>query len=130
MKHIQVAAAVIIRDDKILCVQRGQHKLQYISHKWEFPGGKIEIGESPMEALQRELREELHADITEPSHLIIVEHEYPDFHITMHCFTCELKNNDYQLTEHVNAVWLSSEELPTLDWAAADIPVVEALQNE
>jgi len=127
MKTIEVAAAVIFREDKILCVQRPEHAKSYISKKWEFPGGKIEKGESAQEALVREIREELSEEIQVSEFLMTVEHAYPDFHLTMHVFTCTLQSREMVLNEHMDSKWLPVAQLYTLDWAAADLPVVKRL---
>lgn len=127
MKSIEVVAAIIQHDGKTLCVQRGPAKFDYIHHKFEFPGGKIEAGESGEQSIKRELQEELHLDIPNADYFMTVEHTYPDFHITMHAYICPVENRDIFLTEHIDARWLSLDELPELDWAAADIPFVEKL---
>ena len=129
MITIQVVAAVIFHDCKALCVQRPEHEREYISLKWEFPGGKVEVGESREEALVREIREELSVDIEVLEFFMTVEHAYPDFHLTMHVFKCVLDQGAITLNEHVYAKWLSVEELDQLDWAAADVPVVKSLMN-
>ena len=128
MKTIEVVAAVIFREGKVLCVQRAEHEKEYVSSKWEFPGGKVEIGESREEALMREIAEELVVEIHELQYLTTVEHSYPDFHLTMHAYSCALKAGDVTLKEHIAAQWLAAEELDQLDWAAADVPVVEMIR--
>lgn len=127
MKHIEVVAAVIIQDGKVLCVQRPQNDKEYISLKWEFPGGKVEVGENKEDALLREIQEELAAEIHDLQYLMTVEHSYPDFHLTMHAYTCVLKAGEVTLKEHVGLRWLAVEELDQLDWADADLPFVERL---
>jgi len=127
MKKIEVVAAIIYFDNQILCVQRPISKLTYISEKYEFPGGKIEQGETQKEALQRELIEELNITPKIKSHFITLVHEYPDFELTMHGFICEVKTKDVKLNEHIAMQWLSLNELNKLDWAAADIPIVNKL---
>ena len=127
MKTIQVVAAVLFWEGKVLCVQRPVNDREYISSKWEFPGGKVEVGESREEALVREIREELSVDIEVSEFLMTVEHTYPDFHLTMHVFKCVLDQGEISLNEHVELKWLSVDELDQLDWAAADIPVVKSL---
>lgn len=127
MKTIKVVAAVILQEGKVLCVQRPKHEKEYISVKWEFPGGKVEVGESREEALVREIREELSVDIEVLEFFMTVEHTYPDFHLTMHVFKCALQSGEIVLNEHVDMKWLSMEELGSLDWAAADVQVVERL---
>jgi|TARA_B100001971_G_C17999030_1_gene436277 8-oxo-dGTP diphosphatase len=127
MKHIQVVAAIIMHDKKILCVQRGQHKYQYISKKYEFPGGKVQPNETGEDAIKREIKEELLIDIKMISYFMTTEHQYPDFRITMKCFKCICTTNKIVLTEHINYQWLLAEKLGVLDWAAADIPIVQKL---
>ena len=127
MKTIEVVAAVILREGKVLCVQRAEHEREYVSLKWEFPGGKVEVGESREEALVREIEEELAVEVHELQYLMTVEHSYPDFHLTMHAYTCALKAGEVELREHVDLKWLTLEELDQLDWAAADVPVVQRL---
>ena len=130
MKKIEVVAAIIQHDGKTLCVQRGPSKFDYIHHKFEFPGGKVEQGETGEQAITRELQEELHLYINKADYFMTVEHTYPDFHITMHAYICSVENRDIVLTEHIDAKWLSLDELPELDWAAADIPFVEKLMSK
>ena len=129
MKSIEVVASMIFREGKVLCVQRPVNAREYISSKWEFPGGKVEVGESCEEALVREIREELSVDIEVSEFLMTVEHTYPDFYLTMHVFKCVLDQGEITLNEHVALKWLSLDELDQLDWAAADIPVVEFLMQ-
>jgi len=126
-KPIQVVAAVIIRDDKTLCVQRGKHIRDYVSLKWEFPGGKIELGENREQALRREIREELDVEIENLEYFMTVEYTYPDFHLVMYAYTCSIGKGEPVLKEHVALKWLRVEELDQLDWAAADIPIIEKL---
>jgi 8-oxo-dGTP diphosphatase len=127
MKKIKVVAAVIFWNDLVLCVQRPKNKLLYISEKFEFPGGKIEEGETEEEALKRELLEELNLTVEIKSFFMTVEHEYPDFEITMHSFICEVDSGELILNEHIDKKWLKINELNSLDWAEADIPIVEKL---
>lgn len=127
MKQVHVAAAVIIREGKILCVQRGENKLEYISKKWEFPGGKVELGEELNTTIKREILEELKLQISVREFLIQVNHEYPDFKLKMDTFVCEIESGEPVLTEHLDYKWLNKNELLQLDWAAADIPIVEKL---
>jgi 8-oxo-dGTP diphosphatase len=128
-KHYQVVAAIIIQNNKILCVQRNQSKYDYISYKYEFPGGKIEFNETDEEALTREIKEELNLKIDALKYFTEITHHYPDFSITMKAFTCKSINEDLQLKEHVDFKWLSQHELNGLDWAAADVPIVDQLIN-
>ena len=129
MKTIEVVAAIVMNDNKFLCTQRGVSKLDYISKKYEFPGGKVELNESREVALAREMQEELHMDIAIVRHYLTVEHTYPDFKIIMHSYLCDSKTRDLVLTEHLEALWLGPDELESLDWAAADIPIVEKLKG-
>jgi 8-oxo-dGTP diphosphatase len=127
MKKIEVVAAIIYFEDKILCVQRPKNKLSYISEKFEFPGGKIEEGETQKEALKRELVEELNIDTDIKSLFLTVVHQYPDFELTMHSYICEVQSKELTLNEHIAQEWLSINEFNKLDWAAADIPIVNKL---
>jgi 8-oxo-dGTP diphosphatase len=127
MKKIEVVAAVIQYKGKILAVQRGPAKYDYISEKWEFPGGKIEAGESQEQTIIREIKEELDMEINVGPKLITVEHTYPDFHLTMHTYMCETNQSEPTLTEHLAYQWLEKSELMKLDWAGADVPIVEAI---
>jgi len=126
MKHLIVVAAVIERGDTILCVQRGQARYEYLSEKWEFPGGKMEADETEQETIRREIMEELGMAIIVRSKLVVVEHHYPDFNLTMHAYRCS-SEDEPQLKEHQASVWLTKGELNKLDWAAADIPIINAL---
>jgi 8-oxo-dGTP diphosphatase len=130
MKHIHVVAAVIIHNNKILCVQRGPAKYEYISKKWEFPGGKLEEGETKLEAIVREIKEELHMEINVDAFLITVKHTYPDFQLTMDTFLCSSITGELTLTEHGDYKWLEKSELSELDWAAADLPIVKRLNEQ
>jgi 8-oxo-dGTP diphosphatase len=127
MKHHTVVAAIIMNDNKILCVQRNTSKYNYISLKYEFPGGKVESGETNEQALIREIKEELDLDIQVGQEFLIVNHEYPDFTLTMHSFLCNADSIDLSLTEHIAYQWLEKNELEDLDWAAADVPIVKLL---
>jgi len=127
MKQIEVVAAIIQFENKFLCVQRGEDKYGYISLKYEFPGGKIEPGESLNQALEREIKEELQYDICVKEKFLTVEHQYPDFQLKMHSYLCSAVHTNLTLTEHINYRWLEINQLDELDWAAADIPIVEKL---
>lgn len=127
MKKVEVVAAIIYFEDKILCVQRPKNKLSYISEKFEFPGGKIEHGETHKVALKRELLEELNISSEIKTLFITVVHKYPDFELTMHGYICEVETDELQLNEHISKEWLNLNELKKLDWAAADIPIVNKL---
>ncbi len=128
-KKIEVVAAVIMHNQKILCVQRSENKYAYISKKFEFPGGKMEEGETKKQTIIREIKEELNMDIIPIKELNTVEHEYPDFNLKMHSFISECLSSEVFLSEHIDYKWLSVSELETLDWAAADLPIVEQLIN-
>ena len=131
MKHYEVVAAVIEYENKILCMQRGKAKFDYVSYKFEFPGGKIEAGEENHTALERELYEEMDMDvsISEYDFLLTVEHTYPDFAITMHTYLCKVAKPDFVMKEHISFKWLSVTELDKLEWAEADKPIVEFLKG-
>ncbi|MDM1509608.1 (deoxy)nucleoside triphosphate pyrophosphohydrolase [Myroides odoratimimus] len=131
MKKVEVVAAILIHENDILCAQRAESKLDYISKKFEFPGGKIEEGETKKKALRRELIEELNISPAINELYMTVVHQYKDFELTMHSFLCQMDNKDVTLNEHISSVWLKREELLTLDWAAADLPIVHKLiKNE
>lgn len=127
MKQIKVVAAVIIRDGKVFATQRGYGEFK---DWWEFPGGKIEAGESPQQALVREIREELDATIEVGELLQTVEWDYPKFHLTMHCYMCSLINDALHLNEHEAARWLSSEELRSVNWLPADDQLLPLIERE
>ena len=129
MKTIKVVAGVVRNGSKFLCVKRGPHKFPYISEKWEFPGGKLEEGESSEAALKRELKEELELEAINFSYLITVDHVYPDFRIIMETFLCDSTSVDFVLNEHKTGLWLSPDQMTNVDWAAADVPIVNALLN-
>jgi 8-oxo-dGTP diphosphatase len=128
-KTIEVVAAIIHREGKILCVQRGENKYSYISNKYEFPGGKIELGERKEQALIREVFEELKIEIDSLMEFLTITHSYPDFDLIMHSFICTINNQTITLTEHIDCKWLYKEELLGLDWAEADIPIVKKLMH-
>ena len=130
MKHHTVVAAIIVKDNQFLCLQRNHSKYDYISHKFEFPGGKQEPNETQEEALIREIKEELTLDIIIKGPFLTVEHQYPDFKLTMHSFLCYAKDYNFILTEHIGFRWLERQELNQLDWAAADLPIVDKLMNQ
>ena len=125
-KHIEVVAAIIVRDGRIFATQRG-----YGDWKdwWEFPGGKVEPGESPEDALKREIREELATEIEVDELLATVEYDYPKFHLTMHCYLCTIISGDLSLLEHEDARWLALDELDCVKWLPADKDVIEKLST-
>ncbi len=128
MKQVEVVAA-IIRDGngRVFATQRG-----YGDWKdwWEFPGGKTEPGETPEEALKREIREELSAEISADKFLCTVDYDYPAFHLTMHCFLCSLLSEAMHLNEHEAARWLREEELNSIKWLPADRQILETIKKE
>lgn len=126
MKQIEVVAAIIRKGDKIFATQRGYGEWQ---DWWEFPGGKMEVGETPEVALVREIREELSAEINVDEFLCTVKYDYPQFHLTMHCYLCSLMTDSLHLNEHEAARWLSKDELDSVKWLPADVKVVELLKS-
>lgn len=126
MKTIEVVAAIITKDGKYFATQRGYGDF---AGGWEFPGGKMEPGETPQDALVREIKEELDADITVGELIETVEYDYPTFHLTMHCFLCELVSDHVVLLEHEAAKWLDSDELDSVDWLPADLEVIRHLKK-
>lgn len=126
MKTIEVAAAIIQDGDKIFATQRGYGEFK---DGWEFPGGKIEQGETPGEALIREIREELDTEIEVGEQIDMVEYDYPQFHLTMHCFFCTIISGNLTLKEHEAAKWLTKETLDSVDWLPADEGLIEKLKR-
>lgn len=126
MKQVKTVAGVI-RNEKgeVLCTLRDQGKYDYVSFKWEFPGGKIEEGETLEETLTRELHEELEIDVEIGDFLYQVEHDYPDFHLSMAVFECKLISKEIKMNVHKGIKWLSPKDMMQLDWAEADIPVAK-----
>lgn len=126
MKQIEVVAAIIHKDGRIFATQRG-----YGDWKdwWEFPGGKMEAGETPEEALKREIREELSTEIQLDKLFCTVEWDYPKFHLTMHCYLCSLLTEALHLNEHEAARWLPKEELNSVQWLPADVQIIERLKQ-
>lgn len=124
MKTIEVVAGIIKQNGKIFCTARG-----YGDYKgfWEFPGGKIEQGETHEQALARELKEELDIDVSVGNHVITVEYDYPTFHLTMHCFYCEIVHGEIKLLEHEDAKWMLPSEMHTLKWLPADDAIIEKI---
>jgi len=126
MRTVEVVAAIIIQDNKIFATQRGYGEFK---DGWEFPGGKIENGETPEAALVREIREELASDISVDKYLCTVDHDYPKFHLTMHCYICSIIDGNLTLREHEAARWLDRGQLWSVEWLPADVEVVKALDN-
>ena len=126
MKHIEVVAAVIRRGNEIFATQRGYGEFK---DWWEFPGGKMEAGETPEEALKREIREELNAEINVGSLIQTVEWDYPAFHLTLHCFWCKLVGEALHLNEHEAASWLNKDTLYSVKWLPADEGVLKEIER-
>lgn len=126
MKQIEVVAAILHHNGRYFATQRGYGEFE---GWWEFPGGKIESGETPEQALQREIQEELGVDIVVGEKLCVTEHDYPVFHLTMHCYLCTLADGQIELREHKSAVWLKPQELDTPNWLPADREVVGILSR-
>ena len=126
MKKIEVVAAIIRKGDKIFATQRGYGDFK---DWWEFPGGKMEVGESPEEALMREILEELSTEISVDEYICTVEYEYPKFHLTMHCYFCSLISEALHLNEHEAARWLAKDELDRVKWLPADVLVVNEINK-
>ncbi len=125
LKRIEVVAAIIKQDDTIFATQRGYGEFK---GGWEFPGGKIELGETPRQALVREIKEELDVNIQVGDFLHTVEYDYPSFHLTMHCFICSLLSNEIHLTEHQAARWLDKDSIDSVEWLPADVEVAEKVK--
>lgn len=126
MKTIRVVAAVIRKDDRIFATQRGYGEFK---DGWEFPGGKIEPGETPQQALVREIREELETEIRVGDLIDTIEYDYPTFHLSMDCFWCEIVEGSLELKEHEAAKWLDRESLYTVDWLPADVGLIEKIRK-
>ena len=125
-RKIEVVAAVIHKDGRILATQRGYGEFK---DKWEFPGGKMEAGESREEALRREIREELDTEIAVGKLLCTVEYDYPAFHLTMHCYLCSVVSGTLELKEHESARWLSADGLESVDWLPADLQILPLIKE-
>ena len=125
-KRIEVVAAVIHDGGRILATQRGYGEFK---DKWEFPGGKMEAGESREEALRREIREELDTEINIGKLLCTVEYDYPAFHLTMHCYLCSVVSGTLVLKEHESARWLPAEALESVDWLPADLQILPIIRQ-
>ena len=127
MKTIKVVAAVIKNDNKIFATQRGYGDFK---DGWEFPGGKIEEGETPEKALEREIKEELDTDIEVGKFLKTIEYDYPEFHLSMDCFICSIKEGSLTLKEHESAKWLTKDNLYSVDWLPADRDIIPEVEKE
>ena len=126
MKTIEVVAAVIHKEAAYFATQRGYGEFECM---WEFPGGKIELGENCESALKREIQEELGIDITIDKFLCTTDYDYPSFHLTMHCYLCSVESGMIELREHKSARWLRLEELGSVEWLPADKDVISRLNN-
>ena len=126
MKTIKVVAAIIIDDGKVFATQRGYGDFK---GGWEFPGGKIESGETPEEAIVREIKEELDTEIEVAELLDTVEYDYPQFHLSMDCFICKIKSGNLVLKEHAAAKWLTRETLDSVEWLPADLGLIEKIRK-
>lgn len=126
IKTIEVVAAIIIKDNQVFATQRGYGQWQ---GWWEFPGGKIEPGETPEAALTREIREELNAEITVGDLLQTIEWDYPAFHLTMHCYLCTLNSDQLHLNEHSASAWLTRKTLRSVTWLPADVVILDRIEE-
>lgn len=126
MKTIQVSAAIICRHKQILATQRGYGAF---SGMWEFPGGKVEAGESPQEALLREIKEELAIEINIGELFGHIEYDYPQFHLSLDCFLCEMASEKFTLNEHQDAKWLNKETIDQVEWLPADLDIIKRLKE-
>ena len=125
MKQIEVVAAIIHHDGAYFATQRGYGEFEGM---WEFPGGKIEPGESREDALKREIQEELGVDIYIKELLCTTEYDYPTFHLTMHCYLCSVASGEIELREHKSAQWLTAETFDTVEWLPADKEIIAKLR--
>lgn len=126
MKTINVVAAIIIKDNKIFATQRGYGEFK---DGWEFPGGKVEQGEAPENAIVREIKEELDTVIEVKEYFDTVEYDYPNFHLSMKCYICTVVSGKLELLEHEAAKWLDKDSLDTVDWLPADLGLVDKLKD-
>lgn len=127
LKTVSVVAAVIVREGRVFATKRGYGEFE---GGWEFPGGKVEDGETPEKALVREIKEELDAEIEVGEHLVTAEYDYETFHLSMRCYECSLVGEHMKLLEHSDAKWVDKEGLDGLDWLPADVQVVEAIKSK
>ena len=125
LKRVEVVAAIIVRGDTVLATQRGYGEFE---GWWEFPGGKVDAGETPEEALVREIHEEMNAAIVVERYLCTAEHDYETFHLSMRCYICSLVDDKFELLEHHAAKWLNAAHLDEVEWLPADIQVVDAIK--
>ena len=127
MKTVEVVAAVIKKEDAIFATQRGYGDF---AGGWEFPGGKVEPGETPEQAIVREIQEELETTVAVDGFLTTVDYDYPTFHLTMHCYVCHVSEGRLHLLEHSAAKWLTLDAIDSVEWLPADIAVVEAIRAQ
>ncbi len=127
MKEVKVVAAIIKNNDKIFATQRGYGEFK---DGWEFPGGKVEDGETNEQALVREIQEELDTTICVDKYVDTIEYDYPTFHLSMACYMCSIKSGNLMLKEHEAAKWLTKEELNSVDWLPADVTIIDKVANE
>ena len=127
LKTIRVVAAVIRSEDKIFATARGSGEFK---GGWEFPGGKIEPGETPQEALKREIMEELETEISVGDLIDTIEYDYPEFHLSMDCFWCEILSGNLVLKEAEDARWLAADELDSVEWLPADVTLIEKIKMD
>jgi 8-oxo-dGTP diphosphatase len=130
MKKTKVVAAVVVKDGKYLCMQRCRSHEAYNSERWEFPGGKVEEGESDHEALLREINEEMDWDVYVGRKIGTITHDYPDFTIELTAYLCKGGEGEFTMFEHLDAQWLSAEDLATLAWTDADRKIVDLIQQQ
>ena len=125
---ITVVAALIKKDNKVLIAKRSTGDPNVLG-KWEFPGGKIESGETPEQCIEREIREELATEVKAEKILGVVEYDYPEFHLTMHCILCSIVSGELKLLEHESAKWLSKETLRSVNWLPADLLILDKIEE-
>ncbi|MGN0293164.1 MAG: 8-oxo-dGTP diphosphatase MutT [Lachnospiraceae bacterium] len=126
MKVIRVVAAIILDHGRVFATQRGYGEFK---DGWEFPGGKIEQGETPEDAIVREIKEELDTEVEVMELLDTVEYDYPEFHLSMDCFICRIKSGDLMLKEHEAAAWLTKDTLYSVDWLPADQELIGKIET-
>ena len=126
MKTIEVVAAVIRDGDKVFSTQRGYGEFK---DGWEFPGGKIELNETPEEALVREIKEELNIDISVGEFIGTIEYDYPNFHLTMHCYFCSIIEGHLKLLEHEAAKWVTVDTIDNVEWLPADLTIIPTIKE-
>lgn len=127
MKTVRVVAAIIIHDQKVFATQRGYGEFK---DGWEFPGGKIETGETPEEALVREIKEELDTEVEVKELIDTVEYDYPTFHLSMDCFICNIISGNLVLKEHEDAKWLTREMIDSVEWLPADLGLINKIRED